>query len=314
MPTPINELVQWAGGGSANVLPPDELGALPARPGGFIAGIALSRDMNSVLRQATFASAMIGQFTTDYSGGDSVLDDGDIPTFEESFRKAVAFIAKRFGFIYAVAGGTANALTIDIDPAFTSLNDLIGAPIIVGLTATNTGAATLQVTSIGAPADPIRIGAGALTGGELLATSVVILVYVGGGVFQLVHGGAVGGGGGGGGGGVGDVLMSQLRQTVPLYPEVETTTGKLLFTPSPNTVVVEAGQTFIHRGVFRENTSSYSLGARTLNIPSNKTCHIRWRYNSGSSLFSVHDLSDVAYNAGTMTTEEDIQAAFDQVA
>lgn len=82
---PTNELKQLAESGGANVLTQVEYEALTTLlANGFSSGVVPSNQFNKILRQATFAAAMIGQFTADNSGED-VLDDGDLATFQNNF-------------------------------------------------------------------------------------------------------------------------------------------------------------------------------------------------------------------------------------
>ncbi|VFR43416.1 Prophage tail fiber protein [plant metagenome] len=83
-----NQLLPFGGAAGANVLTPAEYAALGARAGGFQAGVAKSREVNTVLRQAAFAAAMIGQFSADRSGED-VQDDGDVAAFQAAFTRAL---------------------------------------------------------------------------------------------------------------------------------------------------------------------------------------------------------------------------------
>ena len=83
-----NQLLPFGGAAGANVLTPSEYAALGARAGGFQAGVAKSREVNTVLRQAAFAAAMIGQFSADRSDED-VLDDGDVAGFQAAFTRAL---------------------------------------------------------------------------------------------------------------------------------------------------------------------------------------------------------------------------------
>lgn len=83
-----NQLLPFGGAAGANVLTPAEYAALGARAGGFQAGVAKSREVNTVLRQAAFAAAMIGQFSADRSGED-VQDDGDVAGFQAAFTRAL---------------------------------------------------------------------------------------------------------------------------------------------------------------------------------------------------------------------------------
>lgn len=89
---PTNDLKQLADSGGANVLTQAEYLALTTLlANGFVNGVADPAQVNKVLRQATFAAAMIGQFTVDNSG-DDVLDDGDLATFQASFTAGVEAI------------------------------------------------------------------------------------------------------------------------------------------------------------------------------------------------------------------------------
>lgn len=86
--TTKNEFYPFAGGVGANVLDNDEYEALRSRHTGFVAGTALSIQLNTVWRQAAAIAAMIGQFTADYQDQD-VLDDGRIAVLEDQFVRAV---------------------------------------------------------------------------------------------------------------------------------------------------------------------------------------------------------------------------------
>lgn len=91
--------------------------------------------------------------------------------------KAVAERAQSLN--YRTAGGTANALTVTLDPVPANYTELLGAPLRVKIATTNTGAATLNVNGLGAK--PIaRIGSGAaMVAGDLVAGGIYSLVYDG---------------------------------------------------------------------------------------------------------------------------------------
>ena len=84
----INQILPFGLAASANVLTPEEYTALAARVGGFGAGVARSREVNTPLRQSSFIAAMIGQFIADRAQVD-VLDDGDIPALMAKFSEAL---------------------------------------------------------------------------------------------------------------------------------------------------------------------------------------------------------------------------------
>jgi hypothetical protein len=110
---------------------------------------------------------------------------------------------------------------------------------------------------------------------------------------------------GGGGDGEGDVTQ---WQRLPIFPEIETSTGKLGITDNANgTITVQASQNVLWRGWDRVSTDTFSSGARTLTHLANKTYHLRYVRSTG---FVLKDLSDSGYNAGALT---DANAAFDTI-
>lgn len=91
-----------------------------------------------------------------------------------SYVQKIALDAQSGKWTYAVAGGTANALTVTLNPAPATL--VPGMVLDVAVLTENTGAATLDVNGFGAV--PIRTMAGAaLQRGDL--ASIVRLVYSG---------------------------------------------------------------------------------------------------------------------------------------
>ena len=77
---------------------------------------------------------------------------------------------------YFVAGGSANALTITPDPAFTAL--VAGTPFRIMIAAANTGPATLNVNGLGATPIVTRSGA-ALAADDLQAGAIVTVICTG---------------------------------------------------------------------------------------------------------------------------------------
>lgn len=76
-----------------------------------------------------------------------------------------------------VAGGTANALTVTANSAFTAYDD--GLMLALRIATDNTSAATLNANAIGVKAIRKMVGSGevALSGGELQATGIYLLRY-----------------------------------------------------------------------------------------------------------------------------------------
>ncbi|MFC3638237.1 hypothetical protein ACFONL_12785 [Camelimonas fluminis] len=193
---------------SANVMTQAAYAGLTARAGGFVSGVAQSEQLNKVWRQAAFVAAMVGQYTANNSGED-VLDNGDVDTFEENFALAIAATAvgslpfataaevlaatlankvispktiapavQSGKWNYAIAAGTANALTVTLDPAPASYAALTGAPIRIKVAANNTGAVTLNVNGLGAKAIT-RADGTALAANDLVAGAILDFVYDG---------------------------------------------------------------------------------------------------------------------------------------
>lgn len=166
-----NEFLPFGTSAGANVLGQSAYAALAARSSGFVAGTAVSEQLNKVWRQASMVSAMIGQFVADNSGNDA-LDDGDIAAFLANFElAATSFVS---GAKYAVSTGGPTAYLADLAPVITSLVD--GMVVWLKIPATNTGAATLNLNSLGAHA-VVTIDGGALTGGEMRIGQIRGFVY-----------------------------------------------------------------------------------------------------------------------------------------
>lgn len=96
-----------------------------------------------------------------------------------SARQAMARNAELLGDIGGAltAGGTADALTVTANSAFTTYAN--GQVLALKIATDNTGAATLNVNGIGAKSirKMLASGESALTGGELQATGIYILMY-----------------------------------------------------------------------------------------------------------------------------------------
>lgn len=93
-------------------------------------------------------------------------------------------------------------------------------------------------------------------------------------------------------------IINQFIAFLPIFPEVQTTDGKLALTASTGQIVINAGQTWVHRGAFQKTTDDYDLAARTFATVANKTYHLRWRWNGPLSApaFYLQDLADSGYN------------------
>ncbi|TXH81182.1 MAG: hypothetical protein E6Q77_08615 [Rhizobium sp.] len=168
---PTNQLLPFATAGGANVLAPADYSALPARQTGFVAGVAASEYLNTVWRQSSVVAATIGQFVGDVGGFDA-LDDGNVLNLVTSFKRSLQNGALNF----AVAGGTANALTAALTPAPAAL--IAGMEIDLQIATANTGPVTLNLNGSGVlPIQTMR--GGALSKSDLPAGSIVKLIYTG---------------------------------------------------------------------------------------------------------------------------------------
>jgi hypothetical protein len=149
----INQLLPFATGVGAGVIDQASWAGLPSRLTGFVTGIAEPTQVNKAWRQGLFTSSMIGQFTADNSGFDT-LDDGDVATYEAHFTLAIQNVASRGVPLWLQAGGTADALTATVPASFASLNSLNGVIInLTVLTGYNTvNAPTLTITPSGGSA------------------------------------------------------------------------------------------------------------------------------------------------------------------
>jgi hypothetical protein len=94
----------------------------------------------------------------------------------------------------------------------------------------------------------------------------------------------------------------------PVYPHVTVNGGVVSVSGTNGQVVVNAGQTFIHRGGTLMTLDDFDLGERTFATVASKTYHLRWRFNAGTPLLVLVDVADGTYNP-TAKAEADI--AFD---
>jgi len=83
-----NDFKPFAIAAGANVLSPSTWAADPALSVGFQVGIASSTKANTAIRQASFVSAMIAQFTAD-NGPGNVADNGNLSALETQFEAAL---------------------------------------------------------------------------------------------------------------------------------------------------------------------------------------------------------------------------------
>lgn len=171
---PTNDLLPFGVAAGANVLTQANYSGLPARLAGFVAGTAESAQLNKVWRQSAFVAAMIGQFTMNNSGFDT-LDNGDVNTFEAHFKLAIQFLAQLYGLRRATTGGTASAATITLTPAPT---DYVGLTFLADITTTLNAGATINVNGIGTR-NLVRNDATSIKATDVIAGDVVLMSYDG---------------------------------------------------------------------------------------------------------------------------------------
>lgn len=82
----------------------------------------------------------------------------------------------------------------------------------------------------------------------------------------------------------------------PVFPHVTVNGGVISISSSNGQVVVNTGQTFIHRGGTLHSLNDFNLAARTFATVASKTYHLRWRYNAGTPTLTLTDVTDGAYN------------------
>ncbi len=103
---------------------------------------------------------------------DFITKSGLVPDDEIQLARAM----QRGKINFAVAGGTANALTISLSPDPQSL--VVGMVVRVMVSTNNTGAATLNVNGLGAAAIVTLLGA-ALVRDDLRSGTIMTLIYTG---------------------------------------------------------------------------------------------------------------------------------------
>jgi hypothetical protein len=172
-----NQILPFATGVGANVVPPTTYAQESYLQQGFQDGILDPNDLNTVLRQASFSSAMIAQFTADY-GPNAVNDDGNLPNYEANF---VAALHDLFVGIPDVLDlGTANSIVVNPEPPATSYAvpmELIIKPLFTNiLVGGGTGATVINVSGLGIR--PLIIPDGSqLLPGDIVAGGKILVSY-----------------------------------------------------------------------------------------------------------------------------------------
>lgn len=180
-----NEFKPFATGVGANVQNPVDWDSNLVRQQGFQSGTASSQQFNTAWRQALAIAAMIGQFSADYSGEDSV-DDGDILEAEQRFIDALTKLFSPFGVYFIIDSGTGNNVVGTSDPA-PSAYAAPGVVIFKKSNSDNTGAMTCNFWTLGAVSLKDNTGAD-FSSGAVKANSFYIAMFDGGG-YRILGGG-----------------------------------------------------------------------------------------------------------------------------
>lgn len=100
----------------------------------------------------------------------------------------------------------------------------------------------------------------------------------------------------------------------PVFPHVTANGGVVSISGSNGQVVVNAGQSLIHRGGTLYSLDDFDLGERTFALVANKTYHLRWRYNAGTPTLDCIDAADAGYNPSAKAeTDRDFDSTFDDM-
>ena len=161
-----NQYYPFANANGANVLSPADYQALTSRETGFVAGIALSEWCNTVWRQSSVASAMLGQFIADI-GLFNANDDGSVANLLKSFENTLQGGRLIFGQDVSADPNAMSAVLITPVPAL-----IPGMTVrILKNAATNTGPASLN---IGLGFNTVtRAGGAATQSGDIPANSLI---------------------------------------------------------------------------------------------------------------------------------------------
>lgn len=93
------------------------------------------------------------------------------------------------------------------------------------------------------------------------------------------------------------LLLSQITARLPVFPEIQSTDGRINVTsPATGTVRIPGGVNWIHRGVDLKVTDQTDFAT-----VANKTYHIRWNTVDG---FVLRDLANATYNPSTLAEDD----------
>lgn len=200
--------------------------------------------------------------------------------------------------ITGTAGGTANALTVTaIGSAVVPKAYFEGMIVKTVPTATNTSDATANAFSLGLKKVLRYDGTPAQEGDLQLGVPTAWRYSTsadGGAGALLIEPWAL--------------AMTALDR-LPIYPEILTATAKLALTATTGQIVVDAGQSFKHRGHRIVKTSDTAAGSRTFATAINKTYHLRWTWSAGAGAYSLVDMT----SASPAETDSSYDSTYDMM-
>lgn len=117
-----------------------------------------------------------------------IIRDAGLTPDDASYAQA-AIAVRSFAANSFTAGGTANALTGSLTRAISAYSDITGVPLLVKIgSSSNTGAATLNLHSLGAKSI-LRMDGAALQPGDIPAATYIPVIYDGTAFRNLIAGG-----------------------------------------------------------------------------------------------------------------------------
>jgi hypothetical protein len=170
---PTVDYLPVAAAGGANVESQGAFAGSGHQLTGFVSGLALSAQLNKCWRQSSVMAAALANLIADLTGQD-VLDDGNVTAL--LVKLSMMLLVAPFA---GTSGGAANVQTLTPTVAPTAYETGQVFRFIAGFT--NSGAATLNVSTLGAKAilRPTISGPVALTGREIVAGNEIEVMYDG---------------------------------------------------------------------------------------------------------------------------------------
>lgn len=167
-----NQYLTFAAAAGSLTLQYKDWNTYVARQQGFQIGEVDPEPFNTVLRQGTIGTAVLGQIVADYANVDAV-DDGSVPNFEANLR--IAFAAMLAGAYTAIdTSATVNTITAALSPAPPALNQSF--PFFVQANNTNTGPVGINLNGLGLR-NVVRRDGAVLQAGDIVKGRFYHLLY-----------------------------------------------------------------------------------------------------------------------------------------